>query len=107
MILDFGKHKGTDIEDIPLTYMIFLSGFKLEGPKRIRSDMHGCVWVQRNKPDVYEFAKTYLSNRCWHCGSALVPVGGARANGADHEDWDSRHLHKKCWRELKAEQEFP
>lgn len=35
--------------------------------------------------------------KCLRCGRKLVPVGYARANGASHNDWDSRQFHKCCW----------
>ncbi len=105
MILDFGKHKGSEVEDVPLAYIIFLAGYRMQGTKREKSDLKGCIWVQHRKKELHEFAKGYLATRCWHCGSKLVPVGGSRANGANHEDWDGRYLHKMCWRELKTEED--
>ena len=42
---------------------------------------------------------------CDHCEGKLVPVGSSRANGANHDDWDSRRYHKKCWKELKLDEE--
>ena len=35
--------------------------------------------------------------RCVACGRALVAFGSWRSNGADHEDWAERTLHKKCY----------
>jgi hypothetical protein len=52
-----------------------------------------------------EFAESYLRGKCYHCGEKLVPIGNGRANGAAHEDWDGRYLHKKCWVELKSEED--
>jgi hypothetical protein len=103
MILDFGKHKGTDIEDVPLEYMIFLAGYRLKGTKRVKSDNDGSRWVKTNRKEVREFAEGYLLTKCWHCGGVLVPVGNSRSNGAAHDDWDGRILHKKCWKELSDE----
>ena len=40
---------------------------------------------------------------CEWCGGVLVAVGNARENGADHDDWVSRKLHKKCYKEKKRE----
>lgn len=37
---------------------------------------------------------------CLHCGKKLVPIGRSRANGKDHDDWDEREYHKKCWKLL-------
>tara|TARA_R100000988_G_C3959778_1_gene145541 strand:- start:107 stop:352 length:246 start_codon:yes stop_codon:yes gene_type:complete len=38
---------------------------------------------------------------CTWCGGILVAVGSARANGADHDDWSTRKLHKRCYKEKK------
>jgi len=38
--------------------------------------------------------------RCWWCGGRLVAIGSARKNGAWHDDWDARRLHKRCFTEL-------
>ena len=105
MILDFGKFKGHNIEDVPLPYMIFLAGYKMLGSKRIKSDLSGSEWVKTNKPEFRRCAESYLMGKCWHCGVKLVPVGYSRSNGAAHEDWDGRYLHKKCWKELKEEED--
>ena len=104
MILDFGKHKGKEIEDVPLTYVIFLAGYSMRWAKRVRADLAGCKWVQAYRKDVVNAAQSYLEDKCWHCGGKLVPVGSARMNGAAHDDWDGRYLHKRCWRELKDEE---
>ena len=105
MILDFGKHKGTELEDAPLPYIIFLAGYKMNGTRRIHSDLKGCIWVKQHKTDINESANAYLSDKCWHCGNKIMPIGSSRSNGAAHNDWDGRYLHKKCWRELKEEEE--
>jgi hypothetical protein len=103
MILEFGKFKGQDVEDVPLTYIIFLAGFKMHGEKRVRSDLQACKWVQTHTKEVHEFAKNYLADLCWHCAGKLKPVGSSRKNGAAHDDWNDRYLHKRCWLELKKE----
>ena len=38
---------------------------------------------------------------CEWCGGILVAVGSARANGADHDDWTTRKLHKRCFKEKR------
>ena len=104
MILDFGKYRGSEVEDTPLPYIIFLAGYKMDGAKRAHSDLRGCMWVKQHKKEFHSFANSYLSTKCWHCGGKLVPVGSSRSNGAGHDDWDDRYLHKKCWRELIEEE---
>lgn len=42
---------------------------------------------------------------CHRCCKKLVPIGTSRENGADHSDWPTRKYHKKCWKELKKEEE--
>jgi hypothetical protein len=105
MILDFGKYKGRDMQDIPLTYMIFLAGYKMEGSKRVKCRLEACEWVRKNKPAFHSYAESFLVGKCWHCGSKLVPIGSSRMNGAGHDDWEGRYLHKTCWKELKSEEE--
>ena len=41
--------------------------------------------------------------RCFQCDNPLVAIGSSRANGANHKDWDSRRLHKKCFKEFQKE----
>ena len=41
---------------------------------------------------------------CVRCGRTLRAVGQARANGRAHRDWPQRNLHKKCWKEQRAEE---
>ena len=101
MTLDFGKHKGTVLQDVPLQYMIFLAGYRMQNAERIPTDLLGYHWVKSNKSAVCASAEAYLQNRCWHCGAKLVPIGSMRSNGASHDDWDSRYLHKACWKLLK------
>lgn len=99
--LDFGKHKGTVLKDVPLQYMIFLAGYRMQNAERIPTDLLGYHWVKTNKSAACASAEAYLQNRCWHCGVKLVPIGNMRSNGAAHDDWDSRYLHKACWKLLK------
>lgn len=105
MILDFGKHKGKSIDDVPISYIIFLAGYRLVGTKKYRSNLSACKWIKEVKPAVHAYATSFLLNKCWNCGGQLVPVGHSRMNGASHDDWEGRHLHKKCWRELKTQEE--
>ena len=105
MILDFGKYKGIDIHDVPLNYMIFLAGYRMQDTERIPIDLPAYDWVKSNKREFCEFAAAYLNNKCWHCEGNLVAVGNSRCNGANHEDWEGRYLHKTCWRELKKRED--
>ena len=43
---------------------------------------------------------------CEHCDKPLTPIGTSRKNGKNHNDWYSRTLHKKCWKELE-DTKFP
>ena len=40
---------------------------------------------------------------CTHCHKALVSIGNERKNGKAHNDWNTRTLHKKCWKETRNE----
>jgi len=42
-----------------------------------------------------------LQGVCLACGNRLVPVGRSRTNGKDHDDWNDREYHKKCWKGLE------
>ena len=39
------------------------------------------------------------SRMCTRCQKALVAIGSSRSNGSTHQDWDSRAMHKKCWKQ--------
>ena len=39
--------------------------------------------------------------RCAECGKPMPKVGSARANGANHADWQSRKFHKSCWKAMQ------
>jgi hypothetical protein len=40
---------------------------------------------------------------CVFCNKTLKTMGFLRKNGKNHPDWESRDLHKKCWK-LKMKQ---
>ncbi len=105
MLLDFGKYKGEALEDVPLQYMIFLAGYRMVGAQRVRANHISSQWIDTYKPQFHALAREHLANQCWHCGTKLVPIGSARMNGAPHEEWDGRYLHKTCWRQLKQEEQ--
>jgi hypothetical protein len=107
IILDFGKYKDTVIQEVPFSYMIFLAGYKMRenGTRMILCPTGAYKWVKDNRPQVRRFAAEYLKNKCWYCKGKLVPVGSSRSYDADHDDWSTRHLHKKCWKLLKNDQE--
>ena len=35
--------------------------------------------------------------KCIVCNKHLVAIGNARTNGKNHNDWNTRKLHKKCF----------
>lgn len=39
---------------------------------------------------------------CKYCNKKLVSIGHKRQNGANHNDWDDRMYHKKCWKILNS-----
>lgn len=60
-------------------------------------------WVAKEYPDAIAAAAALLRGRCFECGGRLQPIGSSRANGAAHDDWDGRNLHKQCFRLLGNE----
>lgn len=52
--------------------------------------------------DCIQKIKMYCNTKklCYKCKRKLVPIGDARENGAGHKDWNTRHYHKKCWKEM-------
>jgi hypothetical protein len=104
--LDFGKHKGRMLQEVPLHYVHFLAGFRLWGTQQIKNESCASDWVSTNKSNVRLMAIDFLHGKCWKCGGKLVPVGASRQNGADHDDWEQRILHKQCWKLLKKEEEY-
>ncbi len=106
MKLDFGRYKGQEMKDVPVKYLLFLAGFRLNGTRRDVSTLKASQWVNEFRPEIRQLAIDYLNGRCWHCNSKLVPIGHQRVNGTAHEDWSSRILHKKCWKELKNQEKY-
>ena len=55
------------------------------------------------KDDVTSAAREICTMKrlCCRCWSFMPPVGQARANGAGHDDWSSRFLHKSCWIQIR------
>ena len=49
--------------------------------------------------------KYHTPGYCWYCIKKLVPIGLNRNNGRNHNDWDNRHYHKKCWKIKKNEED--
>ena len=35
---------------------------------------------------------------CEICKKPLVAIGNKRKNGANHKDWDTRKMHKQCYK---------
>ncbi len=43
---------------------------------------------------------------CQECGKPLKSIGTARKNGkTTHGDWATREYHKKCFKEIKEQEE--
>ena len=43
---------------------------------------------------------------CKHCNKKMPPIGLQRENGKCHNDWESRELHKKCFKEIEKYKRF-
>ena len=103
--LDFGKHRNKTLSEVPIKYVLFLAGFELEGTRKIKNELSASTWISNNKPKVRQLAIEFLRGKCWKCGGKLIPIGTSRRNGACHDDWEERILHKQCWKLIKAEEE--
>ncbi len=70
--MSFGKHKGMRIKEIPLSYLSWLLGVKRVGREfeKVAMDKHG--WIVSNHADIMAQVKSYLTWRCWACGSCDV-----------------------------------
>jgi len=44
--------------------------------------------------------------KCELCKKTLVPIGGSRANGAQHKDWEKRKYHKSCFKKIESHKEM-
>ena len=55
-----------------------------------------------NYPEIIQETRKYLKDNkiCLHCGIKMQVIGSSRANGAYHDDWESRMFHKKCFKNL-------
>ena len=102
--LDFGKYKGSTLDNVPLHYVIWLAGYSLSFTRKKESTSQSAMWIKNNKPEARMSAENFLRGRCWSCGSNLVSIGSSRFNGAGHDDWQGRIFHKKCWAEIKKEE---
>lgn len=106
--LDFGKHKGKTFNEIPYEYLKWLMAIDInfddDEEKLIISDRRDrrCTYLWNEKSEVIRLAREYRKkqNKCFHCSRKLVPIGNARFNGTNHDDWNSRILHKSCWKKL-------
>ena len=43
---------------------------------------------------------------CEICKKPLVAIGNKRKNGANHKDWDTRKMHKQCYK-IKRDDDIP
>lgn len=59
--------------------------------------------VQQSEQVFPPYATKTPKGKCTHCGRTLVAIGRSRDGGAKHNDWSSRTLHKKCWKELNPQ----
>lgn len=72
-VLLFGKHCGERIDALPLTYVMWLAGFRRRGREFSRvMDTEQHAYVSKNHPMAMASASTFLRGRCWVCGSLNV-----------------------------------
>ena len=67
---------------------------------KILNDSESEYW-KNHRDDVLK-ARQIINERklCIKCLRKLVPIGHARDNGKNHNDWNDRQLHKKCFKEI-------
>ena len=74
-ILTFGKHKGSQLKDVELSYLAWAIGYKRSGMKFAPNPDY-CV--SDNHPLAYEKIRTYMAWRCWACRSPSVRFRNAK-----------------------------
>lgn len=109
-----GKYKGATIETVveeDFDYAIWFAGYcvttesysgNLRLLRRERGSKKYWPWWHdffKRHSSFIKSLRRYLheTRLCFHCGSRMPPIGSARFNGADHDDWETRAFHKKCW----------
>ena len=106
-VLAFGKYKGSDLSAVPKTYLKFLccwEHFRNDNTNKVFTETvcdpsEAQAYLLRHQlPSVYA-AREFVKNErlCFECFRPLVPVGTSRADGAWHDDWETRRFHKRCW----------
>lgn len=62
----------------------------------------GTFYLVLNYPDIIQEVRKYLvdSKLCLYCGYKMPVIGSKIINGADHDDWETRMFHKKCFKEI-------
>ena len=109
VLLDFGKHKGQALRELPANYLAFLCCYEharvhgSDNVERVDRERDGLIdWLWENRADTIRAERQYARDRslCLHCLRRLVPIGDSRANGKAHPDWEGRTLHKQCYKEI-------
>ncbi len=89
-IVPFGKHKGKPVKAVPHSYLCWLLGVRRVGREfeNVPMDKHG--WIIANHADIVAHVKSYLTWRCWACGSTDTRFQFSR-------------LCPECWHDHEAE----
>ena len=78
-----------------------------DGQNKLSDRLSSLLFLSTKAKFVYA-ARNYIDSHrlCWKCFNVLVPIGNSRENGkSSHGDWSTRKLHKKCWKEMKKDNE--
>lgn len=72
-----------------------------------RFGLTASVYMWAVQFDAVAAARAYVRERrlCFKCFTYMPPIGNMRVNGAPHDDWTQRSLHKTCYRKLVKEYE--
>ena len=109
MILTFGKYKNLRLEDVPVKYLAWLAMFEIDTKVKFLdnvnfelSNAQHYLWIRQKFTVIAARAEMKRRHICYDCYKPLVAIGHARHYGANHKDWASRKLHKKCWKVLNS-----
>lgn len=107
MALSFGEHEGKCMKDLPIDYIVWLSGHRLV--------LCGCEPALPSQalfalftfhPTVVQEAKVYLQDKCWHCGIVFPQCEKVKIELGEDSDprceWAYLNLHMNCIQEIST-----
>jgi hypothetical protein len=87
--IPFGEYKGKTMEEVPISYVIRLMGYILDGPNKSPNFKNPTfVYVRSKYPMAICHAEYYMDGLCWSCRLPLEPSLDL--------GWSIRVLHNTC-----------